>query len=179
MLVGGFVALIVVAALFFGGNANRTVSNGTDNSSTSSSTQLQESVPVGTSIDIRYDRAVQIERSETVDSIPSRNQFMKPVDAKGGKLVVVYMTLNNTGQESGNMFWTKFQLVDSQGRKYDEIEDFEEIVSIATWLESQGLENAGNQLFPGATAQTAKVFRVAPDASDLRVLVNGKSLNIQ
>jgi len=179
MLLGGFVALIVVAALVFGGNTNKTANSGAGDSNTSSSTRPQESIPAGTSTDIRDDRAVQIERSETVDSIPSGNQFLKPVDAKGGKLVVVYMTLTNTGQESGNMFWTKFQLIDDQGRKYDEIEDFEEIVSIDTWLESQGLEKASSQLFPGATAQTAKVFRVAPDTSNLRVLVNGKSLNIQ
>ncbi|NJN60014.1 MAG: DUF4352 domain-containing protein [Leptolyngbyaceae cyanobacterium SL_5_9] len=162
MLVGGFVALIIVATLFLGGNANRTTNSGAGDSNISSSTQPQESIPVGTSTDIRDDRAVQIERSETVDSIPSGNQFIKPVDAKGGKLVVVYMTLTNTGQESGNMFWTKFQLIDNQGRKYDEIEDFEEIVSIDAWLESQGLEKASNQLFPGATPKLPKSFVLLP-----------------
>ncbi len=77
------------------------------------------------------------------------------------------------------MFWSGFQLVDSQGRKYDDLEDFEEIMSVNMWLEGQGLEDASNQLFPGATAQTAKVFRVAPDTTDLRLSANGKLFNIQ
>jgi len=106
------------------------------------------------------------------------NQFMKPVESKGGKLMVIYMSLKNTGQKSGNMFWSKFQLIDNQGRKYDEIEDFEETISINSWLESKGLEETGNQLFPGATAQTAKVFRVAPDADGLKLTINNANFNI-
>lgn len=184
MLVGGFFVLIVISALFFGENSNRANNSEVDtsevvNSSNSSFNQAQEPVPVGTLTDVRGDRAIQIEYSEIVDSISSGNQFFESVDAKGGKLAVVYMTLKNTGQESGDMLWTEFQLIDGKERKYDEIEDFEEAASVNSWLESQGLERASNQLFPGATAQTAKVFRVAPDASDLKLLANDKSFDIQ
>lgn len=77
------------------------------------------------------------------------------------------------------MFWSRFQLLDSQGRKYAELEDFEESMSINMWLKAQGLEEAGNQMFPGATAKTAKVFRVAPDASGMKLAINNTLFNIQ
>lgn len=179
MLVGGFFTLMVVAALVVGGNQNKAADSGTSKSGDVSSVQSEQVIPVGTFADVKNDRAVQINSSEVVNQIQPNNEFMKPVGAKGGKLVVVYMTLKNTGSESGNMFWSQFQLVDSQGRKYDKIEDFEEGVSINTWLDEQGLENVGDQLFPGAAAKTANVFRVAPDASDLKMVASGKVFNIQ
>jgi hypothetical protein len=129
-------------------------------------------------INVRNDRAIKVTNIETVDRISPNNEFMKPVEEKGGQLVVVYMTLKNTGEESGNMIWTKFQLIDSLGRKYDTIDDFEENISINTWLKKHQLEDAGIQMFPGATSETAKVFRVAPDASDFKIVVNGKSFKI-
>jgi hypothetical protein len=171
MSVGGLVFLLVLVALF-AGNANRSANGGGSGSS-------KASIAVNTMADVKSDRAVQIERSEIMDSIPSNNQFMKSVEAKGGKLIVVYMTLKNTGKESGNMFWSKFILTDSQERKYSEIEDFQEIVSIGAWLKVQGLEEATSQLFPGATAKTAKVFRISPDASNLKMMSNDKIFNIQ
>ncbi len=198
-VIGGLVVLLIVAGLFFSVNDNSTTTTSSENSNSPSSGQSQtngsqeqttadgsqeqsatsDMVPLGTLTDIRNDRAIQIESSEIVDSIATGNEFIPPVEAKGGKLVIVYMTLQNTGQESGNIFWTTFQLVDGQERTYDEIQDFEEMVSIGTWLDSQGLESGDSQLFPGGTAQTAKVFRVAPDAENLNLVVNGQTFAIQ
>jgi hypothetical protein len=177
VIAGGFFLLVIVTSVLFGSNANKSGTNETNATGNAAYVQSQESIPVGTLVDIKSDRAVQIERSENVNSIAG-NEFMKSVEAKGGKLVVVYMTLKNTGQESGNMFWSSFQLVDDQGRKYDEVQDFEEIVTIGAWLETQGLEDTSNQLFPGATAKTAKVFRVAPDASGLKMITDGRTFSI-
>lgn len=129
-------------------------------------------------VNVRADRAVQVVEIETVDRIAPDNEFADPVDGKGGQLVVINMKLKNTGQESGDMMWTDFKLIDSQGRKYDDIDDFSEMVSIDMWLEDQGLDKASSQMFPGATIETAKVFRVAPDASGFKLAVNGKSINV-
>ena len=190
-VVGGFVVLIVGVALFLPSDDNETSSGGTNNSDTPTVESAQQdngsqnsspstaTIPLGIMSDIRNDRAIQIEGSEVVESLVPGNQFMSPVEAKGGKLVVVYMTLKNTGQESGNLFWTTFQLIDDQDRKYDEIQDFEELVSVNDWLDSQGLESGDSQLFPGGTTQTAKVFRVAPDANNLGLLVSGQVFAIQ
>ncbi len=157
---------------------NSTMPSSTE-SSTSSPPAAQTSeasapsvVPLGADQQVRDDRSLKVSGSETLDSISSGNQFVDPVSPKGGKLVAVYMTVRNTGKESGNMFWTNFMLEDSQGRKYDDIEDFEEIMTVNMWAKSQGLAETGDQLFPGATANTAAVFRVAPDAEGLRLLVN-------
>jgi hypothetical protein len=83
------------------------------------------------------------------------------------------MMIANTGKESGDMRWTTFKLIDNQGRKYSEIEDFSESVAIGIWLEEQGFADPRDQLFPGGKAKIAKVFRVNPGAEGLRLLVNG------
>lgn len=129
-------------------------------------------------IEVRGDRAVQVVEIKTVDQIAPHNEFTAPVEGKGGQLVVVGMKLKNTGKESGNMMWTNFKLIDSQGRKYKDIDDFTETVSIGMFLEDEGLDKASSQMFPGATIETAKVFRVAPDASGFKLEVNGKSINV-
>jgi hypothetical protein len=116
-------------------------------------------------VNVRGDRAVQVVGIKTVDRIAPDNEFAAPVEGKGGQLVVVGMKLKNTGQESGDMMWTDFKLIDRQGRKYDELDDFSEMTSINMWLEEQGGDKASSQMFPGATIETAKVFPVAPDAS--------------
>ena len=177
-LIGGFLMLLIVAAIF-ASNGNKSTTNSGSNGGASGGPTAQTAISINTLVDVRNDRAVEIERSEVMNSIPTGNQFAKSVEAKGGKLTVVYMTLKNIGKESGSMFWTKFQLTDNQGRKYSEIEDFEEITSISMWMKSQGLEAASNQLFPGATAKTAKVFRTSPDAAGLKMIVNDKTFNIQ
>jgi Domain of unknown function (DUF4352) len=130
------------------------------------------SVPLASLEQVKDDRALQVDSSETLETIAANNEFMEPVQSKGGKLVGVFLTIKNTGKESGNMFWTTFQLRDSQDRRYDDIEDFKEIMTIDMWAKDQGLAQAGDQLFPGATAKTAVVFRVAPDAEDLKLVVN-------
>lgn len=134
--------------------------------------QPDETVPIGTPSQVRPDRSLVVTGSEIYSSIATSNQFMDPIESKGGKLVAVFMTIKNTGNESGNMFWTAFQLEDSQGRKYDNIQDFTEIVTLSAWSRERGLASSGDQLFPGGSAQTAAVFRVSPDAEGLRLVVN-------
>ena len=73
---------------------------------------------------------------------------------------------------------TTFKLTDSQGGKYDDIEDFSETMTINSWAESLGLADSGDQLFPGASAKTVVVFRVALDAGGLILNVNDKKFRI-
>jgi hypothetical protein len=158
------------------------ISNSTNTTSGGSQTEAaapsasQQSVPLGTEEQVKGDRSMKITASEVVSSLPSGNQFQEPLEAKGGKLVVVYVTIKNTGSESGNMFWSQFQLVDSEGKKYDDIEDFTEMVTVNMWAKNNGLAETGDQLFPGGTANSALVFRVAPNATGLRLLVNDDKL---
>jgi hypothetical protein len=136
----------------------------------------RQPVPLGTEENVRNDRSIKITASEVVSSLPSGNPFQEPLESKGGKLVVVYVTIKNTGSESGNMFWSQFQLVDSEGKKYDDIEDFTEMMTVNMWAKNNGLAETGDQLFPGGTANSALVFRVAPNASDLKFVANNDKL---
>lgn len=145
-------------------------------SSESRSSSKTSVIPLGLKESVRDDRALQVTGSREYSSISVSNQFFDPVTSKGGRLVAVFMTIENTGKESGNMFWTDMRLKDSEGRAYDSIEDFTEIMTINAWAEEQGLDDAGDQLFPGATANTVSVFRVAPDAAGLQLDVNQKAL---
>lgn len=131
-----------------------------------------EFIPLGTKEQVRDDRALSVSGSEVYESIASSNDFMDPIESKGGKLIAVFMTIENTGKESGDMTWTTFQLEDSNGNKYDDIEDFTEMVTLSTWAKENGLEEPGDQLFPGGTAKTAAIFRVSKDAENLRLVVN-------
>lgn len=118
---------------------------------------------------VRTDRSVKVDGIKTFDQIVINNTFATPITGKGGKLIVVYLTLKNTGNESGNMAWSEFRLEDNEGRKYDEIDN--SMTKIA-WLEEQGLDRDNEQIFPGGTAKIAKIFRVANDASKLKLAVN-------
>lgn len=148
------------------------------NPSSKSEAGSQSSViAVGTFGDVKRDRALRVNRSEILDSIQTSNSY-EVIESKGGKLVAVYLTVRNTGNESGNMFWTQFKLRDSQGRLFDDLEDLEETFIISMWAKEQGLEDAGNQLFPGGTADVVQVFRVSPDAKGMQLLSDNQVFEI-
>ena len=166
---------LLIFSVLAAGSVDSDESSSSSNSSSGESAEVKEKVtPVGTFSAVRGDRSIAITNTEVYTTIYANNQFMDPVTSKGGKLIGVFLAIKNTGKESGNMFWTSFQLIDDQGRKYDDIEDFTEILTINNWSESLGLADSGDQLFPGATAKTVLVFRVAPDASGLKLSVNDK-----
>lgn len=134
--------------------------------------------PVGTTVNVRDDRTVLVERTEEVAELHTNDEFTPAIEAQNGRLLIVYLTLGNTGKESGNMLRTQFQLIDSQGRQYDDVQAGQDISTMFMWLAEQGLEEPSTQIFPGGTAPTAKIFRVAPDAEGLRLVVNEKEFAI-
>ena len=173
------IPLLIFAILAAGSiDTDEPDSRSTSNSNNDSPIGREVLTPVGTFKSIRGDRSVAVTNSREYTTIHSGNQFIDPVRSKGGKLIAVFLTIKNTGNESGNMFWTTFKLTDSQGRKYDDVEDFSEIMAINSWAESLGLADPGDQLFPGASANTVVVFRVAPNASGLKLSVNNKKFAI-
>ena len=143
-----------------------------DSQRTTTSSQESQAQSIGTFADVRDDRSLRVGKSETVESIKANNPFADSVESKGGKLVAVYMTIENTGNESGDMTWTSFELKDNQDRTFKEITDFEEKLAINMWADEKGLSDPSNQLFPGETAEIVKVFRVSPDAEELELIVN-------
>lgn len=122
-------------------------------------------VNLNTYANVKSDRAVKVTSFKVVDNLRVNNQFADPIESKGGKLVLVYLNIKNTGNSSGDMFWSDYKLVDSQGRQYDTLEDFGELITLSTYEKEQGLSDSGDQLFPGAEAKVVKVFRVSPDAT--------------
>lgn len=173
-LIGIIGAPLSLVPVFHSNNTDTT--SGGSQMKTATPSASQQAVPLGAEEQVKSDRAMKVTSSEVVSSLPSGNQFQEPLESKGGKLVVVYVTIKNTGSESGNMFWSQFQLVDSEGKKYDDIEDFTEMMTVNMWAKNNGLAETGDQLFPGGTANSAIVFRVAPNASGLKLIVNNDKL---
>ncbi|XGB42114.1 MAG: SH3 domain-containing protein [Nodosilinea sp. LVE1205-7] len=179
MASGLYLSLLNISAGTFQNSLSNSQSKQSKSSSASSSSKSQaEVISVGTFGDVKSDWALRVNRSEILDSIQTGNPYIKPVESKGGKLVVVYLTVRNTGNESGNMFWTQFQLRDNQGRLFDNLEDFQDISTISMWAKEQGLEDAGNQLFPGGTANVVQVFRISPDAKGMQLLSDNQVFEI-
>jgi hypothetical protein len=178
-IIASLIAVSTFGLLATGSVDEETVSDTGGSSTTSEATSGSSGggsggskVALGQSKSVRDDRAITVTRSEFYDSLGG-DDFTDPLESKGGKLLAVFMTVKNTGNESGDLFWSDFQVVDSQDRKYDEIADFEEMMTVSMWADNQGLDDPGDQLFPGAEANVVVVFRVAPDASNLVLDVNG------
>lgn len=137
--------------------------------------QNQNAVSLGTEINVRSDRSIKVTNSKSYSRISMNNPYMDmSVKPRGGKLIGVFVTVKNTGRQSGNLFWSTFQLTDNQGRIYDSIQDIEDMVVINMWANEQGYDDLLSQLFPGGTADVVIVFRVAPDAENLRLIANNK-----
>lgn len=181
MASGVYLSLLNISA----GTSQSLLSNGqikepksSSSSSKSEAGSQAKVVAVGTFGDVKSDRALRVNRSVILDAIQTSNPYVEPVESKGGKLVAVSLTVRNTGNESGNMFWTQFKLRDSQGRLFDDLEDFQDISTINAWAKEQGLSDSGDQLFPGGTADVVQVFRVSPDAKEMQLMVDNQVFEI-
>ncbi|MEL6385156.1 MAG: DUF4352 domain-containing protein [Cyanobacteria bacterium J06626_18] len=175
-LVGGFFALILIVAAI---GAFTKGQSGANNSQVDS--QFTESdgtaAPIGKIVTVRSDLTVavtQVEKPESISS--SRGATLAP---EGGKLVIVYLKVGNTGSDSGDMLRTQFRLTDSQGRTYDELLTPEESGTVNLWSQDRGLDDSASQISPGDSINIAKVFRVAANAEGLRLVVNEKMLAIE
>jgi hypothetical protein len=135
-------------------------------------------IPLGTPAAVANDRAITVTGSEEVEAL-NGGEFGGTVEAKGGKLVVVYFTAENTGKESGDLTFTALTLKDSQGRTHNALSDFEEIYTASLWTTNKGLGSKSDQLFPGGTVKTAEVFRVSPDAEGLALEARGELMAIE
>ena len=140
--------------------------------------QIIESTPIKTFKNVRSDREVRVDKSKVFNSIKPGILSSDSVEEKGGKLIAVYMTIKNTGDRSGDMFWSSFRLQDNKSRIFSEIEDFDEASIITEWSEKQGFSNNQEQLFPGGSAEIVKVFRVDPNAKGITLIINEEAFSI-
>lgn len=141
-----------------------------DESDSQLTNEDKDFVPLGVTKKVRGNRTVLIQGIETYFSISS--EFLGTVTSDGGKLVAVYMKLGNTGTRSGDMTFSSFQLTDSSNRKYEPLDDFEDMVIINSWIEDRGLKYPDSQMFPGGSIETVIVFRTPQDATGFKINVN-------
>ena len=100
-------------------------------------------------------------------ALQTSSSFSSPISGEGGLILVVYMTLSNTGKESGDMTWTSFTVEDANGFEYSELKG--RSFDLSLWRDAMGLGDSDDQLFPGQNKQIAKVFRVKRDATGMKL----------
>lgn len=132
--------------------------------------QRRLNVPMGTSASVRDDRVIAVTDARLYDYLSANNQFAPSISAEGGKLLVVYMTIKNTGKESGDMAWSIFKVEDEAGNTYRELRG--ESFALSMWADERGLGDSDDQLFPDQSKRIAKVFRVKTRAAGLKLAVN-------
>ncbi len=133
--------------------------------------QMRQNIPMGVSTPVKSDRKVTVSDARLYNFISANNQFAPRVTADGGKLLVVYMTIENTGKSSGDMAWSSFTVEDEGGNKYYEVSG--ESFAISMWRDELGLGDSGDQLFPGQAKLIAKVFRIRDGAAGLKLATGG------
>lgn len=112
---------------------------------------------------VMRDRAITVTEHEYLDTLNALpgNQFSEDTKAKG-KFLIVALQVENTGNETGNMAWSNFEVVDSQGRVYDEAD-----WSVSHEAQSQfDVDSKSESLPPGMSMPTVLVFDIAPDAEN-------------
>lgn len=118
------------------------------------------------------DRTITATKITQSDGLSISNQFADPIT---GTIIYVEFTVENSGNDSGNIIFSSFDLEDSQGRSYDEITD----LTYSLWRDEQDYGSRGDDMFPGESRREVAAFRVAPDANGFRMKWNGKTIKLQ
>lgn len=130
--------------------------------------EKRQNVPMGVSAPVKGDRVVTVTDARLHEYLKADNSLASPIAGDGGQILVVYMTIENTGKESGDMAWTLFRVEDSNGNKYSELRDG--YLTLSIWRSERGLGDSDDQLFPGQVKRVAKVFRVSRNAPGMKLV---------
>lgn len=134
--------------------------------------QPQAKAKVGEAVSIS-DRSVVVQKVERTKTIESGNQFIESPVAKG-QFVIVTIEAKNTGNETGNLAFSTFELTDGQGRKYSSTNDFSAYMAAANLAPDQ----PSDDIPPGLTSNIALIFDVALDASGLTMHWKGNEVDL-
>ncbi|MFP3386681.1 hypothetical protein R0J92_24870, partial [Tritonibacter sp. SIMBA_163] len=67
-----------------------------------------------------------------------------------GKFIRVNLTVKNLSNRTGNLFYSKFDLLDSSGRKYNTVNFLDkEGLNFLAYQNEQGLGKMRSDMFPG------------------------------
>ncbi len=160
----------------------------THHTTTSSSHRSKPKVKIASSsvktdpwLDVRSNRSVKLDDVDVAYNIYPGNQFLDPIESQGGKLIIVKLSVKNTGNDTGGIAWLNAKLIDKQGRKYDELNGWSEAATLTSWLELNNMVSPKSaQLFPGQVVKTAKVFRISSDSDyrDYQIAFGRKKIDL-
>lgn len=117
-------------------------------------------------------RRIRVTDFAEMNDIVSDNAF---IDSVRGRIIYVSFVATNTSDATGNMLFSNFTLKDSQGRSYSELD----AMGYKAWRRSNGVQNRGNDLYPGERRVDVAAFRVAPDATGFTMVWNGNAIALE
>lgn len=140
------------------------------------SQSVTENAYHGSLITVQDGLSLRVNGSDSRDSIRlNKTYFTRFVEAgTDSKLVVVYVTLRNTGNKPKRLAALDMRLRDNQGSLFERVQTIHEEFMIGLWAEERGLFNPRHPIPPDTSVETIKVFRVMSDAQRWEMLVDNR-----
>jgi hypothetical protein len=171
---GGLVALVVlivvVGALIGGSNQETAVE---ENKEQGGGEKVQEEAPQQEQASYGLNETVQVgDAAWIVTNAQKTNELADPFGvrpAKQGTFVIIDFQFQNGGNEAKTLHQQALQLVDSSGRESDP--DPDDLLYVP-----QDRNILMQQVNPGVTQPGQVIFTIAPDASDLKLILKDTNL---
>jgi hypothetical protein len=171
---GGLVALVVlivvVGALIGGSNQETGVE---ENKEQGGGEKVQEEAPQQKQASYGLNETVQVgDAAWIVTNAQKTNELADPFGvrpAKQGTFVIIDFQFQNGGNEAKTLHQQALQLVDSSGRESDP--DPDDLLYVP-----QDRNILMQQVNPGVTQPGQVIFTIAPDASDLKLILKDTNL---
>lgn len=159
----GLIVLGIIVSALGGGKEEKT---GGSNQAKQASTEVKKenSVKVGESLQVGEVKWVAENPQKTAE-IKSSNEYIAPAKANG-VFVIVDLTAELTGKDSGTVDSTQFKIVDSKGRSFDATTESDVFVAI----DSKNLIFL-KQVNPNVPVKGKAVFDIAADATGLKLQI--------
>ncbi len=173
LLWGGIALLIlVVIGVIAGGGGDKKGSGTGSNQAASSSSSEQSSGTTEAKKEVKVGETLTVGEvkwtagsPERTDTIKSDNEFIKPAKANG-VFVIVPLTAELIGKESGTIDSSQFNIVDSKGRKFKPTDNSDVMMLMSD--SSIFLK----QVNPNVPVSGKAVFDIATDATGLKLEID-------
>ncbi|MHB0977763.1 MAG: DUF4352 domain-containing protein [Candidatus Aquicultorales bacterium] len=161
---GALIVIGIIASALGGGKEEKT--GGSNEAKQVSTEEKKESaVKIGEPLQVGEVKWIAENPQKTAE-IKSSNEYVAPAKANG-VFVIVDLTAELTGKDSGTVDSSQFKIVDSKGRSFDATTESDVFVAI----DSENLIFL-KQINPNVPVKGKAVFDIAADATGLKLQIN-------
>ena len=162
------------------GDSQPSVSNTNNQQQVSASTSSNKkpnppALKVGNTAEVDG-RAITLKGWEELTVLSVKNTFTENITTSG-KFIRVNLNVKNTSKATGNLMFSSFELKDSQGRTYNEVNLLDK-EGFFVYQDEQKLGKMDQDIFPGGSVEDAVFFEVPKDAKDFTFNWKNKSFQL-